>query len=252
MKQLHIETRTKQYDVTIGSNLISALLSFIHNGNYRKVAIITDETVGALHLETLKEGLATIHPVTLTLCSGEKSKAISEWERAHAFLLANGFDRKSLVLAFGGGAIGDVAGFVAGTYMRGIAFIGVPTTLLAHDSSVGGKVAVNHALGKNMIGVFHQPEAVFYDMNWLATLPQTEWLSGFAELMKHGFIGNEALLHNLYEKCQRIEDVHSPHLEAWIAEGIAVKANIVQQDETEQSVRAYLNFGHTLAHALER
>ncbi len=143
----------------------------------------------------LLRALKRLLPVyTAVIKSGEASKSFAEYEHLLTKALEYGLDRKSVIVALGGGVVGDLAGFVAATYMRGIRFVQVPTTLLAHDSSVGGKVAINHPLGKNMVGSFHQPEAVFYDTETLYSLPEREWRSGFAEVMKHGFIRDPEFL----------------------------------------------------------
>ncbi|MGL4821353.1 MAG: 3-dehydroquinate synthase [Bacilli bacterium] len=251
MHTLNVETKDKSYPVIVGHGARTKLAAILGDLNPTQVAIMTDETVAPLHLSALRDSIPNVHVDTLVLSSGEKCKALSEWERAHTFLLERNYDRNSLILAFGGGAIGDCAGFVAATYMRGIRFIGVPTTVLAHDSAVGGKVAVNHALGKNMIGVFHQPEAVVYDLDFLETLPDAEWRSGFAELFKHAFISDAQFLHTLMREVTAIDALKRSDLTAWLTAGIEVKAGIVQEDTHEKGVRAYLNFGHTLAHAIE-
>jgi 3-dehydroquinate synthase len=160
-------------------------------------------------------------------------------------------DRKSCILAFGGGAVGDLAGFVAATYMRGIAFIQIPTTILAHDSAVGGKVAINHPLGKNLVGAFYQPEFVLYDTSYLATLPEVQLRSGFAELIKHALISDEGFLDEIKRAVPNEQQILNAKLPGLLKKGIKVKAGFVKQDEKETGVRAYLNFGHTLGHALE-
>lgn len=158
--------------------------------------------------------------------------------------------RNTVIVAFGGGAVGDLAGFVASTFMRGVPFIQVPTTILAHDSAVGGKTAINHPLGKNMIGTFYQPRAVVYDADFLQTLPENEIRSGMAEVIKHAFISNEGWLDELLAY-QNFSEMSGRELEGHLEKGIAVKSAIVEEDEFEGGVRKFLNFGHTLAHAIE-
>ncbi len=255
MKQLMIETSSKTYPVIIGSDVLDALPTFIQQQMepVSGVWIISDETVASLYVKKL-EALVTPHfdkVVTTIVPSGESAKAFHVFEKCHEDGLRNNMNRKSLILALGGGAVGDLAGFVAATYMRGIRFIGLPTTLLAHDSAVGGKVAINHALGKNMVGAFHQPEAVFYDWNLLGTLPKKEVRSGFGEAIKHALIQDPAFYDWLLTHVQKIEDLHGEVLAEVIQKGIAIKANIVKQDERENGVRGFLNFGHTLGHAIE-
>src|SRR5699024_7418799 len=163
--------------------------------------------------------------------------------------LENHLDRHSLIIALGGGVIGDLAGFVAATFMRGIDYIQMPTTILAHDSSVGGKVAINHELGKNLIGAFYPPRAVIYDVDTLQTLPSHEVRSGYAEIVKEAFIAQNDLVDDLLSK--RLVDIKEDELIDHLYRGIAIKGHIVEQDEKESYMRMFLNFGHTLAHAIE-
>ena len=158
-------------------------------------------------------------------------------------------DRDSLIIALGGGVVGDLSGFVAATYMRGIDYVQIPTTILAHDSSVGGKVAINHELGKNMIGAFYPPQAVIFDVETIKSLSVKETRSGFAELIKEAFIANEAWLDEMLET--NIKHISEEQLAHHLYQGIKVKAHIVEIDEKEADIRKFLNFGHTLAHALE-
>lgn len=183
--------------------------------------------------------------------SGEKAKTFDVYQDCLTSALENKLDRKSLVISFGGGAVGDLAGFVAATYMRGIRFIQVPTTILAHDSAVGGKVAVNHPLGKNMIGAFHQPEAVVYDLDFLQTLPEHEVRSGFAEVIKHSLISDENFYNWLREEIQSLDNMNDSQLLEFLTKGIQVKGSVIAEDERETGIRAFLNFGHTLGHAIE-
>lgn len=183
--------------------------------------------------------------------NGENAKTFEIYQDCISFGMNHGMDRHSVVLAFGGGAIGDLAGFVAATYMRGIAFIQLPTTILAHDSAVGGKVGINHPLGKNMVGAFKQPDLVIYDTQFLATLSIREKRSGFAEIIKHAIISDPLFLQELINEIKSLEDLTAFPLQRYLKKGIETKANIVKQDEVEKDIRSYLNFGHTLAHALE-
>lgn len=255
MKQLLIETSTKQYPVLLGENIRFELKEIIENTlnlDPSSVLIITDDCVAPLYLNDLKEALSSMKNVfEYIIPSGEASKSFQNYYDIHSFALENSLDRKSLVIALGGGVVGDLAGFVAATYMRGISFIQVPTTLLAHDSSVGGKVAINHPLGKNMIGAFYQPEAVVYDTATLMSLPEHEWRSGFAEVIKHGFIRSEQFYYWLQESIQSFSQISGQIAQELLRTSISVKAEIVKEDEKEANVRAYLNFGHTLAHAIE-
>lgn len=255
MKQLTIETSSKTYPVVIGSGVLKELPTFIQTKlePVSDIWIISDETVAALYVSELEKRIKPHFEkvVTTIVPSGESAKAFSVFETCHGDGLRHNMNRKSLILALGGGAVGDLAGFVAATYMRGIRFIGLPTTLLAHDSAVGGKVAINHALGKNMVGAFHQPEAVFYDWDLLRTLPEKEVRSGFGEAIKHALIQDAAFYDYLLSNVTRLEDLQGEVLAEVITKGISIKANIVRQDERETGVRGFLNFGHTLGHAIE-
>lgn len=252
MKLLTVEA-TRPYQVHIGHNALSAIEDYYGNlfDNADKIAIIADEQVAKLHLDVLKAHFNNNTQLFIKeIPAGEQAKSIATFMDCQTFLLENDFSRKSLIIAFGGGATGDLVGFVASTFMRGIMFIQIPTTILAHDSAVGGKTAINHESGKNMIGTFHQPAAVIYDMRFLQTLPEKEIRSGMAEVIKHAFISNDSWLDELLaiKKFSQLSDTEiAVHLER----GIAVKAAIVEEDEFESGVRKYLNFGHTLAHAIE-
>lgn len=247
-----IETKSKTYPVFIGDVLIE-LKNFINSLKKQPttILVITDETVGELYLQVIKELLTTYKVVAHIIPSGEENKSFEKYYECHTVALENNLDRDSIIIALGGGVIGDLAGFVAATYMRGIRFIQMPTTLLAHDSAVGGKVAVNHPLGKNMIGAFYQPEAVIYHLPFLSTLPYRELRSGFGEVIKHGYLSSSTFLNWIDENIVTLNDLDITLLSNIVTEGIKVKANIVAQDEMEKGVRAYLNFGHTLAHAIE-
>lgn len=250
MEKVAIFTDSKNYEVFIGEDILDSL--HMRLNKYSKVLLVTDETVNRLHLNTIIDSIPErIDYEVYTTPSGEKAKTFKVYEDCISFALKVGIDRKSVILAFGGGAIGDLAGFVAATYMRGIAFIQIPTTILAHDSAVGGKVGINHPLGKNMVGAFYQPDIVIYNTNYLNTLPVRQIKSGFAEVVKHALIADVNFLNELMNHVQSIEEVISDKLPTYLKRGIEVKAKIVGLDERESGVRAYLNFGHTLGHALE-
>lgn len=255
MEKLTIETSSKIYPVVIGSDIFRELSSFIEAElePVSNVWIIADETVASLYLNQLQDCLKSSFPqmATTIVPSGEKAKSFQVFEKCHEEGLKANINRKSLILALGGGATGDLAGFVAATYMRGIRFIGLPTTLLAHDSAVGGKVAINHTLGKNMVGAFHQPEAVFYNYDLLRSLPEHEWRSGFAEAIKHGLIQDESFFKWMKDNVVNVSQMPDDILLEVIKRGIGIKATIVKQDEKETGIREYLNFGHTLAHSIE-
>ncbi len=184
--------------------------------------------------------------------AGESSKSLNIYETLITKALQHGLNRKSAIIALGGGVTGDLAGFAAATYMRGIDFIQIPTSLLAQvDSSVGGKVAVNHTLAKNIIGAFYQPEFVYINVSTLTTLPKREFSSGMAEIIKHGFIYDEVFLKSLDEDMDKLMSLDFAVLAEAIKNSCRIKAQIVEQDEKENGIRAILNFGHTIGHAIE-
>lgn len=252
---LHIETKSKTYSVFIGDKASLEIVPFLIKLAKKptKICIVTDDQVANLYLATLQQQLAeSFQTYSYTIPSGEASKNFDQYYLIQTFLLEHGFDRDSLIVAFGGGVVGDLAGFVAATFMRGIRFVQVPTTLLAHDSAVGGKVAINHPLGKNMVGAFYQPEAVFYDVSFLQTLTEEEWRSGFAEVIKHGLIKDEIFFTWLKENVLSLNDLKKKDIiTTCIEKGIKIKAEVVKEDETESGIRTILNFGHTAGHAVE-
>ncbi|MFJ5621126.1 3-dehydroquinate synthase [Peribacillus loiseleuriae] len=255
MESIDIKTPSKEYPVFLGKHVIEQLPLFLEK-NYSditKLLIISDEKVASIHLHKVKELAVKSGKQVLEYIvpEGEHAKTFDVFYQCQSFALANGLNRKSMILALGGGAVGDVAGFVAATFMRGIPFIQLPTTLLAHDSAVGGKVAINHPEGKNMIGAFYQPEAVFYELSFLHTLPIKELRSGFAEVIKHALIQDPEFYKWLLTEIQDLAAITDEQYLYMIKRGIAIKASIVNEDEKENGVRAYLNFGHTLGHAVE-
>ncbi|MGG0716698.1 3-dehydroquinate synthase [Robertmurraya massiliosenegalensis] len=253
MEPILIQTESRNYSVFVGEGVISTLPTFLKDEfpSLTKVVIITDGNVGERYLPTLKRILSDYQPLTYIVPNGEYAKTFAVYQECLTFCLEKKLDRKSIVLAFGGGAVGDVSGFVAATYMRGIPFIQIPTTILAHDSAVGGKVAINHPLGKNMIGAFYQPEAVFYDLSFLNSLSIGERRSGLAEVIKHGLIQDEAFYHWLLSNILDLNHLTTEQLEYMMKKGIQIKNAIVSRDEKENGIRAFLNFGHTLGHAIE-
>jgi 3-dehydroquinate synthase len=253
METIQIKTDSKSYEVMIGEGVLSKIKPFLssHFNQLTKIMIITDEIVADLHLPKLLKELNEFQPVIFTAPGGERAKTFEVFYNALSAALENRLDRKSVIVALGGGAVGDLGGFVAASFMRGIPFIQVPTTILAHDSAVGGKVAINHPLGKNMIGAFYQPEAVFYDINLLSTLPPAELRSGFAEVVKHALIKDPEFYAWLLNNVRDLRSFTNEQLLFILSKGIKVKRDFVSQDEKETGIRAYLNFGHTLGHAIE-
>ncbi|MED3625291.1 3-dehydroquinate synthase [Neobacillus thermocopriae] len=253
METIHIQTESKNYPVYIGEGVLNKLRTFLNDyfTNLTRIFIITDETVANLHLDKLSSVLNPWNPIIFTTPSGEKAKTFEVFYAALSKALEDQLDRKSVILAFGGGAVGDLSGFVASVFMRGIPFIQIPTTILAHDSAVGGKTAINHPLGKNMIGAFYQPEAVFYDLELLRTLPPQEVRSGFAEVIKHALIHDVDFYYWLKTSVQDLNAISAEQLTELLTKGIRIKNEFVRKDEKETGIRAYLNFGHTLGHAIE-
>lgn len=250
MHSLNVKTSTHHYHVHIGKALRFQLLGLLPK-KYKRILVVTDDVVAPLYLSELKKALTSEETtvVEVVIPSGEFSKNIEQFYHLQTVALENNLDRQSLIIALGGGVIGDLAGFVAATFMRGIDYIQVPTTILAHDSSVGGKVAINHELGKNLIGAFYPPRAVVYDIDTLTSLPTAEVRSGYAEIVKEAYIADASLLEELLPS--RLQDYNEEQLSNHLYKGIAIKANIVEQDEKESHMRMFLNFGHTLAHAIE-
>lgn len=219
-----------------------------------KTVIVTDKTVGPLYGNTVLNSLSeTGFDVKLvSIGPGEHQKTISKAEGLYEVLFDHKIDRKSLIVALGGGVIGDLTGFVASTFMRGIPFIQIPTTLLAQvDSSIGGKVAVNHPRGKNMIGAFYQPKAVFIDIETLNTLPEEETIAGMVEVMKYGMIKDGDFFEYIEKQLPEILKLNAGVLEEIIYNSCKVKAQVVEVDEKEEGLRAILNYGHTIGHAIE-
>ncbi|MDQ0228753.1 3-dehydroquinate synthase [Metabacillus malikii] len=252
MESIVVNTSVDTYPVIVGNNAKSEIPNIIESLSPSKILIVTDTAVDSLYGEELFTILAAKWPTfKFVIKSGEASKSFESFYELHTYALEQELDRKSVIIAFGGGVVGDLTGFVAATYMRGIPFIQVPTTLLAHDSAVGGKVAINHPEGKNMIGAFYQPKAVVYDTSYLKSLPESELRSGFAEVIKHSLIRSNSLYQFLYKEIKLLKHLSTEHLQKVILEGIQIKADVVSKDEKELGLRAILNFGHTLGHAVE-
>ncbi|MGM7701675.1 3-dehydroquinate synthase [Pseudalkalibacillus sp. Hm43] len=252
MEQIQVKTETKSYPVLIGDGVIDQLQQVLEERvrDCSRILIISDSNVAPLYLDEVKSKLSGYQVNEWVIPAGETSKSIREYEKGITYALRCQLDRQACIIALGGGVVGDLAGFIASTYLRGIRFIQVPTTLLAHDSSVGGKVGINHTSGKNLIGAFHQPEAVLYDIHFLKTLPKKEWRSGFAEIVKLALIRDPDFYDYLEENVRSLP-IEDEILTDIVKKAISIKAEIVGQDEREAGIRAYLNFGHTLGHAIE-
>ncbi len=247
-----VELGSRSYPILIGPGLLdTADLAAALPGP--KAMIVSNETVAPLYLERLRARLGDRKLLTVELPDGEAHKTLGSVGRILDALAAGGAARDTSVIALGGGVVGDVAGFAAACYMRGLPFVQVPTTLLAQvDSSVGGKTGVNHERGKNLIGAFHQPRLVVVDTDTLDTLPDRELRAGLAEVIKHGAIADEAFFAWLEEHMPRLLARDPQALAHAIRRCCEIKAAVVAEDEREQGRRAILNFGHTFGHAIER
>ena len=252
MEKIVVKLAERSYPITIGKHLISSSQYFLDHIQSKQVFIITNETVAPLYLSSLKESLSPFIVEELILKDGEKFKNLATFELILSHLLEKKCSRDATIITLGGGVIGDMAGFAAATYQRGINFIQVPTTLLSQvDSSVGGKTAVNHVLGKNMIGAFHQPQAVIIDINSLKTLPERELSAGLAEVIKCAVGYDRDFFYWLEENISAVKILSAPAITYMIKRCCEIKAEIVSLDEKEKGVRALLNLGHTFGHAIE-
>ena len=246
--------KDRSYAITIGRGLLvdSHLWSEIIGS--RGVVLVTDDQVGPLYAERLQSALPTLDRFThITLPAGEQQKSMASVQQILDAALADRHERQSLFLALGGGVVGDMTGFAASLFLRCAEFVQIPTTLLAQvDSSVGGKTGVNHPMGKNLIGAFHQPKRVIIDLDTLSTLGDREYAAGLAEVIKYGLIRDAAFFQWLVAQVSALQARDIPTLASAIERSCAVKAAVVMEDEQERGVRAHLNFGHTFGHAIER
>ena len=253
MRTLQVKLPGREYDIDIGSNILQEQLpDFVLKKETDLAIVVTNTTLQNLYPDHISNVLKDtgVRVKTCILPDGEQYKNLDTLSRIFDFLMNVSANRKTLLIAFGGGVIGDMAGFAAATFVRGIPYIQIPTTLLAHvDSSVGGKTAVNHPLGKNTIGSFKQPEYVCIELSFLNTLPSRELKAGYIELLKHGIIHDEKLFD--YAQNHSLEPLDFDYLEEAIFRSCAIKVRVVEQDETEAGIRATLNFGHTLGHLIE-
>lgn len=254
--ELMVDLGERSYPIYIGEEILNDILLFFNKhsiGTGSPLLIVTDDHVAPHYLDKVTKllqegGYKVVHSI---VPAGEKSKSLSVLEEIVTIALEAGLDRNSTVIALGGGVVGDLGGFVAASYMRGVRFIQIPTTILAHDSSVGGKVAVNHRLAKNVIGAFHQPEMVLYDISTLQTLPPREIRAGLSEMIKHGLIWDQEFVHWCEDNADKLLHLDKDALQYGLYQGCKVKSIVVSQDERESGLRNILNLGHTIGHALE-
>ncbi len=252
---VHVNLPGSPYDITVRSGLLAGIgASLASTMKSRKVAVVTDSRVGPLHRKAFETSLqaAGLEGIFATIPAGETYKTIEYLLPLYDQFLSAKIDRGTPVVALGGGVIGDMAGFVAATLLRGVPFVQVPTTLLAMvDASVGGKTGINHAVGKNLIGAFHQPIAVFADPEVLKTLPPRELRGGLAECIKHDCIRDADGFAALELNITKALSLDLDYLTALVAHNVAIKARVVEADQFERGERAHLNFGHTFGHAIE-
>lgn len=252
---VRVDLPGREYDIKIGPGVLAQAGPLIADMTRRPhVTIITDETVAGLHLATLQANLTAsgLTSAALALTAGEATKCWAQLERTVEWLLSEKVERGDIVVAFGGGVIGDLAGFAAAVLRRGVRFVQIPTTLLAQvDSSVGGKTGINSPAGKNLIGAFHQPSLVLADTDLLSTLERRDFLAGYGEVVKYGLLGDAKFFDWLEGNAASMADGDVAAQVQAVTRSCEMKADIVMRDETEQGDRALLNLGHTFCHALE-
>lgn len=255
MRKIRVELEERSYNIWIDSGNLKDIGKALEKFEFSpRVALVSNPTVYGLYGPPISATLknAGFDVAEIIIPDGEEYKNMTWFQKIHDEMLKARLDRHSALLALGGGVIGDITGFAASTYMRGIDFVQIPTTLLAQvDSSVGGKTGVNHALGKNMIGTFWQPRIVWIDINSLGTLPKREFISGMAEVIKYGVIWDEGFFDFLEKNVEKLLKLDKESLEFVISRSCEIKAEVVSKDEREGGLRAILNYGHTVGHAIE-
>ena len=256
MQRVDVELGERSYSIVIGSGIVDEIRAFVCQAEYSPHGmIVTDTNIAPFCAEQIAAAIAGagVRTEIIEVPAGESSKSLTQANELFTRAIELGLDRRSPIFALGGGVVGDLAGFVAATYMRGVPFIQIPTSLLAQvDSSVGGKVAVNHMLGKNLIGAFYQPDAVFMDLDFLKTLPAREIATGLGEIIKYGIIYDADFFAWLEVNRADVLALEPAATSYMIARSCEIKADVVRQDEREGGLRRILNFGHTIAHAIEK
>ena len=253
MHTLHVDLGERSYPIFIGRDLFGDASLLRDHISGRQVALVSNETVAPLYIDRVRAALGDTDLITeIVLPDGEQYKTLENLQTIFDRLLHEGHNRSTTLIAVGGGVVGDMTGFAAACYQRGVNFIQIPTTLLSQvDSSVGGKTGVNHPLGKNMIGAFYQPQCVLIDTDTLQTLPDREMAAGLAEVVKYGLICDEPFYRWLHEHMPKLLAREESALAEAIERSCVTKAQVVAEDEREQGVRAILNLGHTFGHAIE-
>ena len=252
--KLRIKTKTQEYPIIIGSNLVSNISSIIKKNSieFKNCLLIVDKNISKKIISKIKKSFNKKNVYIYFFKANEKNKNINNVNKILDFLLDKNFSRDDCLISIGGGITGDVSGFAASLFKRGLKFINLPTTLLSQvDSSIGGKTGINTKHGKNLIGSFYQPNLVISDVNFLKTLPKKEINCGYGEILKHSLIANKKFYNFLNNNCKKIFNLTSPFIEKAIHESCKIKKNIVEKDEKEKNLRKILNFGHTFGHAYE-
>jgi 3-dehydroquinate synthase len=252
MKILNVELGDRSYPIYIGSGLLEDARIITSHIKTKTICIVSNTTVSKLYLHNLKNLLDDYQLVEAIIDDGEEFKNYNSLNHIYTKLLENQCNRDTTILALGGGVVGDIAGYAAASFLRGIPFIQIPTTLLAQvDSSVGGKTGINHLLGKNMIGAFYQPQSVVIDLHVLKTLDNRQISAGLAEVIKYGLIWDKDFFEYLEVNIENLKQLDFKHLEHVIYRSCEIKAKVVSEDEKESGIRAILNLGHTFGHAIE-
>jgi len=252
MKILNVELGDRSYPIYIGSDLLEDPKIITSHIKTKTICIVSNTTVSKLYLENIKNLLDGYQVVEAIIDDGEEFKNHDSLNHIYTKLLENQCNRDTTILALGGGVVGDIAGYAAASFLRGIPFVQIPTTLLAQvDSSVGGKTGINHLLGKNMIGAFYQPQAVVIDLNVLKTLDNRQISAGLAEVIKYGLIWDKDFFKYLEQNIDNLKQLDFQNLEYVIYRSCEIKAKVVSEDEKESGIRAILNLGHTFGHAIE-
>tara|TARA_B100000575_G_scaffold270391_1_gene250850 strand:- start:1031 stop:2137 length:1107 start_codon:yes stop_codon:yes gene_type:complete len=252
--RLNINTKSQKYPIFIGSNLLNKIQKFIKKdlSQFEKCLLVVDKKVPNKNISQIKKSIQCKNIYILYFRANEKNKNQKSVDKILKILLDKNFSRSDCLIAIGGGITGDVVGFAASVFKRGLQFINVPTSLLAQvDSSIGGKTGINTTYGKNLVGSFYQPKLVIADCTFLQTLPKREIICGYAEILKHSLISNKIFFNFLRKNFIQIVSLKSPFIERAIYESCKIKKKIVEKDENEKNLRKNLNFGHTFAHAYE-
>ena len=252
--KLKINTKTQTYPIIIGSNLVSNISNIAKNNslNFKKCLLVIDKNISSKIITKVKKSLIKKNLTMYFFKANEKNKSQNSVNKILEILLSKNFSREDCLVSVGGGITGDISGFAASLFKRGLKFINIPTTLLSQvDSSIGGKTGINTRYGKNLIGSFYQPNLVISDIEFLKTLPKRELICGYGEILKHSLIANKKFFNFLDKNSSKIFKLSSSHIKKAIFESCKIKKQVVEKDEKEKGLRKILNFGHTFAHAFE-